>query len=221
MIEKTSIRLYNNKPVRSRFDFETSSWLMCAVDLIAAIVETNNPRIYWYTIKRRRPELLAYCKQLKMKASDCKVYSTDCLNEEGINLLLFLIPAKNKQAIQEWLKGKNNTLDEQSKQRAYELFDSEIINEIEIGTIKGLQQIHSFLFGGLYSFAGKIRDKNISKDNFAFANALYLNDVLDKIANIQTNEDDKPITPQRLLTIRFVEEGEKIMIQKSPKMNLR
>ena len=107
MIKKTSIRFYNNKPVRSRFDFETLSWLMCAVDLISAIVETNNPRIYWYTIKRRRPELLAYCKQLKMKASDCKVYSIDCLNEEGIILLLFLIPAKNKQAIKEWLKEKN------------------------------------------------------------------------------------------------------------------
>ena len=42
MIKKTSIRFYNNKPVRSRFDFETLSWLMCAVDLIGAIVETNN-----------------------------------------------------------------------------------------------------------------------------------------------------------------------------------
>ena len=193
MTEKTSIRFYNNKPVRSRFDFETSSWLMCAVDLIDAIVETNNPRIYWYTIKRRRPELVAFCKQLKMKASDCKIYNTDCLNEDGINLLLLLLPVKNKLAIQEWLKGKNNTLDEQSKLRAYELFDSGIINEIESGTVKGLQQIHSFLFGGLYSFAGKIRDKNISKDNFAFANALYLNDVLNKIEKMNETSFDNII----------------------------
>ena len=64
MSEKTSIRFFNNKPVRSRYDVETSSWLMCAVDLIDAIVETNNARIYWYTIKRRRTELVAFCKQL-------------------------------------------------------------------------------------------------------------------------------------------------------------
>lgn len=181
MSEKTSIRFFNNKPVRSRYDVETSSWLMSAVDLIDAIIETNNARIYWYTIKRRRPELVAFCKQLKMRASDSKIYNTDCLTEEGINLLLLLLPIKNRLAIQEWIKGKNNPLDEQSKLRAYELFDSDIINNIEVGTINGLQQIHSFLFGGLYSFAGQIREKNISKDNFTFGNALYLNETLSKI----------------------------------------
>ena len=181
MSEKTSIRFFNNKPIRSRYDAETSSWLMCAVDLIDAIVETNNARIYWYTIKRRRPELVAFCKQLKMRAADSKIYNTDCLTEEGINLLLLLLPIKNKLAIQEWIKGKNKPLDEQSKHRAYELFDSDIINNIEVGTINGLQQIHSFLFGGLYSFAGQIREKNISKDNFMFGNALYLHETLSKI----------------------------------------
>ena len=181
MSEKTSIRFFNNKPVRSRYDVETSSWLMSAVDLIDAIVETNNARIYWYTIKRRRPELVAFCKQLKMRAADSKTYNTDCLTEEGINLLLLLLPIKNKLAIQKWIKGKNNPLDEQSKLRAYELFDSGIIKNIEVGTVNGLQQIHSFLFGGLYSFAGKIREKNISKDNFTFGNALYLNETLSKI----------------------------------------
>ena len=181
MSEKTSIRFFNNKPIRSRYDAETSSWFMCAVDLIDAIVETNNARIYWYTIKRRRPELVAFCKQLKMRAADSKIYNTDCLTEEGINLLLLLLPIKNKLAIQEWIKGKNKPLDEQSKHRAYELFDSDIINNIEVGTINGLQQIHSFLFGGLYSFAGQIREKNISKDNFMFGNALYLHETLSKI----------------------------------------
>ena len=181
MSEKTSIRFFNNKPVRSRYDVETSSWLMNAVDLIDAIVETNNARIYWYTIKRRRPELVAFCKQLKMRAADSKIYNTDCLTEEGIDLLLLLLPIKNKLAIQELIKGKSNPLDEQSKHRAYELFDSDIINNIEVGTTNGLQQIHSFLFGGLYSFAGQIREKNISKDNFMFGNALYLHETLSKI----------------------------------------
>ena len=91
-----------------------------------------------------------------MKASDSKIYLTDCINEDGINLLLLILPTKNKLAIQDWLKGKNNPLDEQSKQRTYELFDSDIINNIDVGTIKGLQQIHSFLFGGLHDFAEKI-----------------------------------------------------------------
>lgn len=191
MSEKTSIRFFNNKPVRSRYDVETSSWLMSAVDLIAAIVETNNARIYWYTVKRRRPELVAFCKQLKMRAADSKIYNTDCLTEEGINMLLLLLPIKNKLAIQEWIKGKSNPLDEQSKHRAYELFDSDIINSIEIGTINGLQQIHSFLFGGLYSFAGQIREKNISKDNFTFGNALYLHETLSKIEKMPEVTFDK------------------------------
>ena len=190
MSEKTSIRFYNNKPVRSRYDYETSCWLMCAVDLIDAIIETNNPRVYWYTIKRRKVELVTFCKQLKIKASDGKVYNTDCLSEEGVNLLIFLLPIKNRLEIQKWLKGKNDPLDEQSKQKAYELFDSDIINDIEVGTIKGLQQIHAFLFGGLYSFAGKIRNKNISKNNFAFANALYLNETLNNIEKMDESTFD-------------------------------
>lgn len=193
MIEKTSIRYFNNTPVRSRYDSAISKWLMNAVDLIAAITFSNNPRVYWGTIKRRHPELIAFCKQLKMKSTDSKTYLTDCLTEEGIDLLVSILPLKNRLAIQEWIKGKNNPLDEQSKYRAYELFDSEIINDIEVGTIKGLQQIHSFLFGGLYDFAGKIRNKNISKDGFAFANALYLKETLQTIECMSENTFDEII----------------------------
>lgn len=72
-------------------------------------------------------------------------------------------------------------IDEASKQRAKKLFDSADLASFEIGTIKGLQQIHKYLFGGLYDFAGQIRDKNISKDGFRFANSLYLKDALRKI----------------------------------------
>ncbi len=68
-----------------------------------------------------------------------------------------------------------------SKPNAYNLFDSGMINEIEVGTVKGLQQIHAYIFGGLYDFAGQIRDKNISKSGFAFANAQYLAENLKKI----------------------------------------
>lgn len=79
---------------------------MCAVDLIEAIIDTNNPWIYWYAIKRKWPELATFCKQLKMKAWDNKIYNSDYLNEDGINLLLLLLPIKNKLAIQEWEKEK-------------------------------------------------------------------------------------------------------------------
>jgi len=193
MAEKTSIRHFNNHPVRSRYDLATSKWLMNAVDLIAAITDSNNPRVYWGTIKRRHPELIAFCKQLKMKSSDSKIYLTDCLTEKGVELLVSILPLKNRLAIQDWINGKSNPLDEQSKQRAYELFDSQIINDIEVGTINGLQQIHSFLFGGLYDFAGKIRTKNISKDNFAFANALYLKATLHTIECMKENTFDEII----------------------------
>lgn len=72
-------------------------------------------------------------------------------------------------------------IDEISKQRAKELFDSNDLSSFEVGTIKGLQQIHQHLFENLYDFAGEIRKKNISKDGFRFANSLYLEDALRRI----------------------------------------
>jgi cell filamentation protein len=72
-------------------------------------------------------------------------------------------------------------IDELSKKKAYQLFDSGDISSIEIGTIKGLRQIHKYLFEGLYDFAGIIRNQNISKGGFRFASSLYLNESLAKI----------------------------------------
>ncbi len=181
MSEKTSIRYFNKKPVRSRWDEESSSWLVCAIDLIAAVVETSNPRIYWYTIKTRNSELLANCKQLKMTASDGKAYDTDCLSIKGLDVLLDVLPRKHRSILKEWLKGNNDPLDEQSKKKAYDLINSGVIHDIEVGTTRGLQQIHSYLFDGLYDFAGKIRNKNISKGGFMFASALYLPSILNDI----------------------------------------
>lgn len=187
MLEKTSIRYFNKKPVRSRWDEETSSWLICAIDLIAAVVETSNPRIYWYTIKTRNSELLANCKQLKMTASDGKVYDTDCLSIKDLDILLDILPRKRRKILKEWLKGNNDPLDEQSKKKAYDLINSGVIYDIEVGTTKGLQQIHSYLFEGLYDFTGKIRNKNISKGGFMFANALHLPSILNDIDKMPEN----------------------------------
>lgn len=72
-------------------------------------------------------------------------------------------------------------IDKKSLEKAYRLFDSGYIDNIEVGTIKGLQQIHKYLFDGLYEFAGKIRTQNISKGGFRFATALYLNEILPKV----------------------------------------
>ena len=187
MSEKTSIRYFNKKPVRSRWDEESSSWLVCAIDLIAAVVETSNPRIYWYTIKTRNSELLANCKQLKMTASDGKAYDTDCLSIKGLDVLLDVLPRKHRSILKEWLKGNNDPLDEQSKKKAYDLINSGVIHDIEVGTTRGLQQIHSYLFDVLYDFAGKIRNKNISKGGFMFASALYLPSILNDIDKMPEN----------------------------------
>ena len=69
-------------------------------------------------------------------------------------------------------------IDKKSLENARRLYDSGDIKEFEIGTLKGLCQIHRYLFQGLYDFAGEIRQKNISKGNFRFANSLYLKEAL-------------------------------------------
>lgn len=74
-----------------------------------------------------------------------------------------------------------NEIDSKSLENAKRLFTSNEINNIEVGTIMGLQQIHKYLFQDLYDFAGIIRKENISKGNFRFANSLYLEEILNKI----------------------------------------
>ncbi len=72
-------------------------------------------------------------------------------------------------------------IDRKSLEKAYDLFESGYIEEVEIGTTKGLQQIHLYLFDGLYNFAGQVRTQNISKGGFRFATALYIKEALEKV----------------------------------------
>lgn len=81
----------------------------------------------------------------------------------------------------------------QSKKRAIELYDSGKINEFEVGTTEGLRQIHQFLFQDVFDFAGKIRDMDLSKGNFRFAPAMYLNDTLKTIDNLPDDNYDEII----------------------------
>lgn len=81
-----------------------------------------------------------------------------------------------------------------SIEKAFKLFESGDINQMEVGSIRGLQQIHTYLFDGLYDFAGKIRQQNISKGGFRFASALYLNDILLSVEKMPENTFEEIIS---------------------------
>ena len=180
-LQKTSIRFFNGVAVRSVWDEENSKWWCAAMDIVEALTESKNPRSYWNKIKSRKSELSTICRQLKLRARDGKLYNTDVVDDSGVNTIIALIPSKKADVFAKWMKNMETSLDEKSKQKAYELFESGFIDNIEVGTAKGLRQIHGYIFGGLYDFAGQIRTVNIAKDGFAFAPAKYLDGALASI----------------------------------------
>lgn len=178
MSEKISIRFFNDREVRAAWDDANSRWLFSVVDVIAILTESKNPRNYWKVMKHRLTkdgnELVTKCNQLKMVAADGKRYLTDCLSQADMLSLIDATPSRHAMAFAKWLITGEDQLDSKSRDKAYELWDSSLMSTIEVGTLKGLQQIHSYLFGGLYDFAGQIRTKNIAKGGFQFAMAQYL-----------------------------------------------
>ncbi len=173
-VRKTSIRYFLGKPIRAVWDEENSKWLFSATDIIGALSGSEDPRRYWNNLKKRHEELNEFVEKKYLLSSDGKNYLSDTIDENGVSNASLYIKTSRRADLINWLKGALDPIDEQSKKRAYELYENTLIDEDLIGTYKSLQQIHSYLFGGLYDFAGKIRTKTISKNGFVFANGDFL-----------------------------------------------
>jgi cell filamentation protein len=132
-------------------------------------------------LKKSGSQLTTNCSQFKLTAEDGKRRLTDCLLQEDILSLVENVPSKKATQFIKWFTYSDDTIDGKSKSKAYTLFDSSLLDEIEVGTVKGLQQIHGYLFGGLYDFAGQIRSLNIAKGGFQFAMAQFLPESLETI----------------------------------------
>ena len=182
---KISIRFFNDKEVRAAWNEENNKWYFSVLDIIGAIRKEDNYekcRNYWKylkaKLKRENSELVSATTQLKLTAADGKKYKTDALDPDGVIKLAAEFPSKIGAEFISWFTRSHDTIDGKSKQKAYTLFDSSFINAIEVGTVKGLQQIHAYLFGGLYDFAGQIRTLNIANGDFVFAPAMFLHENL-------------------------------------------
>ena len=106
---KTSIRFFDNVPVRSVWDEETSRWWLCAVDIIEALSLSTSPRKYWNTLKKRNVQLSSICRQLKLTAKDGKKYLTDVIDDDGLNLLITILPSKKSDVFLKWVKTKGTS----------------------------------------------------------------------------------------------------------------
>lgn len=190
-MSKISIRFYGDRELRAVWNEERDSWYFSVLDVLGAINDQDDyqkTRNYWKylkgKLKKENSELVSVTTQLKLRAADGKKYFTDTLDANGIALLAKSI--NNSKAIQflDWMTYSDNSIDGQSRKKAYTLFESNILNSISVGTIKGLQQIHAYLFGGLYDFAGQIRQKTIWKDGTLFCRAEYLQENLKQIESM-------------------------------------
>lgn len=184
---KHSVRTFLNKSIRAVWDDDHSKWWYSAVDVLFALTDSTNPRIYWNATKRRHPELNTYCRQLKLFADDGKKYLSDVIDESGVKKLGLILPNKNNDSFNKWIEGYLDPIDEQSKRKAHTLYKSNIFDSKLVGKTKLLQQIHAYLFEGIYDFAGQIRTRTISKGGFVFANADFLLQVLKDIDTMPDN----------------------------------
>ena len=191
---KISIHFFDDREVRAFWDDQNAKWWFSVLDIIAVLTNQNDytkTRNYWKylkaKLKKENNELVSATTQLKLLASDGKRYLTDMLDYNGIIALGKTFPGTKANKFIDWFTFSDESIDGKSKTKAYALFESSFINSIEVGTGRGLQQIHAYLFGGLYDFAGQIRQKNISKSGFQFAVSRFLGDTLKQIEAMPEN----------------------------------
>ncbi len=197
---KISIRFFNDREVRAVWDETNAKWWFSVLDVVAVLNEENEyqrVRNYWKylkaKLKKENNQLVSATTQLKIIAPDGRKRMADLLDSEGVIALAKHFPNNKSMKFLDWFLYSDTSIDGQSKKKAYTLFESNLIDEIEIGTTKGLQQIHAYLFGGLYDFAGQIRTKNISKGGYRFVFAQHLNATLTDIDQMPQHSFDEII----------------------------
>lgn len=198
MQNKKSIRFYKDHEVRAIWDDAQNKWWFSVLDVVGAINEQDDyqkTRNYWKYLKaklrKENSELVSATTQLKFRAADGKLYNTDSLDAEGIANLAKAIHNDSAMTFLDWFVYSDNTIDGQSKKKAYTLWESGLLDDMKPGTVKSLKQINAFLFGGLYDFAGKIRTKTISKGNTIFCLAEHLHQYLQTVEEMPDGTFDE------------------------------
>lgn len=184
-VQKISIRFFDDREVRAVWDEEGAKWWFSVLDIVGVLNAQDDyakNRNYWKYLKTKLRnegnEVVSSTNQLKLLAPDGKCRLTDVLDNAGVIALAKSFPNNKASRFIEWFTNSDESIDGKSRSKAYALFESSLIDSIEVGTVKGLQQIHAYLFGGLYDFAGQIRTVNIAKAGFQFAMAQYLGQTL-------------------------------------------
>ena len=196
--QKISIRFFNDREVRALWDEGNAKWWFSVLDIVAVLTDQddyNKTRNYWKylkaKLKKEGNQVVSATTQLKILAPDGKKRLSDMLDYDGIIALGKTFPGTIANRFIEWFTYSDESIDGKSKTKAYALFDSSFIDNLEVGTTNGLQQIHAYLFGGLYDFAGQIRQKNISKGGFQFAASRFLGETLKQIDEMPENTLDE------------------------------
>jgi len=195
---KIFIRFFDDREVRAVWDELNAKWWFSVLDIVAVLTDQDDyakTRNYWKylkaKLKKENSQVVSATTQLKFLAPDGKKRLADMLDYAGIIALGKTFPGTKANRFIDWFTFSDESIDGKSKTKAYALFESSFINSIEVGTTKGLQQIHAYLFGGLYDFAGQIRQKNISKGGFQFAVSRFLGDTLRLIEAIPETTFDE------------------------------
>ena len=195
---KKSIRFYNDYEVRAVWDEKNSKWWFSATDIVRAINDEEDytkARNYWKYLKGKMTkegvQLVSVTNQFKFQAPDGKQRAADALDAECVQTLAKHYPNNRASAFLDWFVYSDNTIDGQSKKKAYTLVESGLLDSMKPGTIECLRQIHAYLFGGLYDFAGKIRTKTISKGGTVFCRAEYLMQNLESIEKMPETTFDE------------------------------